>query len=532
MKRFLTGSLWRRIGLSCAATAVVLPQTLSAQEPAAAADPVADKVTELVDEVISAEVELQVSLKRSKILRMKQDIYRTAIADPNVLDFVAFGNREVELIGKQTGTTTVTLWTGTEQNPRVLSMLVTVTRDESIDDHKRIEFGELNAQINEMFPNSRIQLIPIADKVIVRGEAMDELEASKIVSIVTQQGGLGAAGAGARANIYSAGSAARQEGTPQEQRIQIINLIRVPGVKQVLLKVRVAELKRSAGRELGADLDVEAGTDLNNVKDFILGASLSGGSNISTVGTFNDVSFELTLKALLKNGTAKILAEPNLVTLSGQQASFLAGGEFPVPTVVGVGGAQAATTSFKGFGTQLNFTPTVLDHDRIRLQVSPTFSSLNRTNQVNGIFGLDTRTVDTTVEMREGQVLAIAGLLQTQQRGDREGLPLLGNVPGLNVLTSNKSVSSEETELLILITPELVQPLEPDQIPALMPGMEVTEPNDLDFFLFGDIEGRPDGHHRSTVWQHYQSKMKRCQKNSSIKQSTEYFFNGLHGFAD
>src|SRR5690606_33257803 len=125
-------------------------------------------------EVVSAEAELEVTLHRSKILRMKQDIFRVAVADPSVLDFVAFGSRECEIIGKQTGSTTVTLWLGDELNASWISLLVTVVKDDAVDDRRRLEYGELEAMINEAFPNSRIQLIPIADKLLVRGQARDE----------------------------------------------------------------------------------------------------------------------------------------------------------------------------------------------------------------------------------------------------------------------------------------------------------------------------------------------------------------------
>lgn len=487
------------------------------------AAPVGNKVGDLISEVVSAETEIQVPLRRSKIVRTKKDVIRTAVADPGIVEFIAFGPREVSFIGKTTGSTTVALWLGDKENSQVLSMLVTVTKDDSVDDQRRMEYGELNVMINELFPNSRVQLIPVADKLIVRGEARDEEDAVKIIALVTERS---SGGVNVQQNPFNVGDAAKPfPGASELPQTQVINNLKVPGVKQVLLKVRIAEMKRSASRELGADFDF-------NIKDFMIKSTLAGGGNIMATGTFKDSSFNLVLKALVKNGSAKILAEPNLVTLSGKPATFLAGGEFAVPTVVGVGGAQAATTSFKGFGTSISFTPMVLDKDRVRLEVQPTFSTLNRQNAVNGVFGTDTRTVTTTVEMREGQVLAIAGLLQEQQRGDNTRLPFVGEVPWLNAFTSTKTISRDETELLILVTPELVHPLEANQAPAILPGMEVTEPHDLDFFVYGDIEGRPDCHHRSTVWPLYKSRMKRCQDVEQQSKSSNYFFSGRHGFSD
>lgn len=516
---------YSRIRLAAwAASGLALTSVLAVPESFAQEAKRPNKVAELISEVVSAETEIQVPLRRAKIIRTKKDVFRTAIADPTIVEFVAFGPREISFIGKTTGSTTVALWIGDKEDSQVVSMLVTVTKDDAVDDQRRLEYGELNVMINELFPNSRIQLIPVSDKLIVRGEARDEEEATKIVALVTERSGGGSSGG--QSNPFNAGDAARPFPDASElPQTQVINMLKIPGMKQVMLKVRIAEMKRSASRDLGADFDF-------NLKEFMVKSTLAGGGNVMTTGTFKDGSFNLMLKALVKNGSAKILAEPNLVTLSGKSATFLAGGEFAVPTVVGVGGAQAASTSFKGFGTSISFTPLVLDKDRIRLEVQPTFSTLNRTNAVNGVFGTDTRTVTTTVEMREGQVLAIAGLLQEQQRGDSSRLPLIGEVPWLNAITSTKTTSRDETELLILVTPELVHPLEPNQLPALLPGMEVTEPNDLDFFIYGDIEGRPDCHHRSTVWPLYKSRLKRCQDVDSQSQSSKFFLSGKHGFSD
>ncbi len=487
------------------------------------------RVNDIVESVVSAELEVKVTKRRSKILRLKQDVFRVAVADPSILDFVAFGTREVEIIGKETGSTTVTLWAGNEQAPQVLSMLVTVVKDDAVDQQRRLEYAELESMINELFPNSRIQLIPIADKLIVRGQARDEIEATQIMSLIRENNGSAALGQnGGGVSLASGGTAAQPfPDASQLPTSNVIQLLNVPGEKQVMLKVRIAEIKRSAFRQLGADLDF-------NINEFFLASALGGGGNAIFSGTFSDGSFNLILRALMNNGSAKILAEPNLVTLSGQPATFLSGGEFAVPTIVGVGGAQAATTSFKGFGTSIAFTPTVVDKDRIRLQVSPTFSTLNRDNAVNGIFGLDTRQVTTTVDMREGQVLALAGLLQEQQNGTIRRVPFLGDIPGLGVLFSDKSISRDETELIVLVSPELVHALDPEHAPQILPGMEVTEPTDKDFFYYGDIEGRPNCHHRGTVWPLYRSRLKRAGYGDlkSVEKSQEYFLSGPFGFSE
>ena len=486
-------------------------------------------VSSIVEEVVSAQLELKITRRRSKILRMKQDVFRVAVADPAILDFVAFGTREVEIIGKETGSTTVTLWTGDELNPKLMSMLVTVTKDDAVEQQRRLEYAELEAMLNELFPNSRTQLIPIADKLIVRGQARDEQEATQIMAIIRENSDqIGIGQGGGLANVTAAGTAAQPFPDASQLPISsVINMLAIPGEKQVMLKVRIAELKRSAFRQLGADVDF-------NINEFFLASALGTSGNSIFSGTFDDGSFNIVLRALMTNGSAKILAEPNLVTLSGQSATFLSGGEFAVPTVVGVGGAQAATTTFKGFGTAIAFTPTVLDKDRVRLSVSPSFSTLNRENSVNGIFGVDTRTITTTVDMREGQVLAIGGLLQEQQSGEIKRIPFISDIPVLSLLTSDKSISRDETELIILVSPELVHPLEPEHAPQILPGMEVTEPDDKRFFCYGDIEGHPHVHHRSTVWPLYKRRLKEAgyKDLEEIRQSQQYYMSGPFGFSE
>jgi pilus assembly protein CpaC len=311
----------------------------------------------------------------------------------------------------------------------------------------------------------------------------------------------------------------------------VINLLHVPGEQQVMLKVRVAELKRSALRRMGADFAFQAG-------DFSFASALTVNGAFQAV--LNSADVQLALSALSSNRMSKVLAEPNLVTLSGYPATFIAGGQFAVPTVVGVGGVQAATTNFQGFGTQIMFTPTVLDKDHIRLQVVPTFSTINAGNSVNGIFGLDTRSVSTTVDLREGQWLAIAGLLQDQQAGDKARVPWLGDIPILDTIFSQKSATRDESELVILVSPELVHPMEADQVPMILPGMEVTEPDDWAFFIRGRYEGNPDKYHRSTVWPIYQYGAQDARARAIIQakhsahytQADQYYINGAHGFTN
>lgn len=490
-----------------------------------------DKIDRLIHSITEAEAELKIPMRRSKLIRMNTDIIRAAVADPGLIEFVAFGTKEIELIGVATGRTTVTLWLGDPAAPEVLSFLVNVEYDRGVDAERRAEYHELENSINELFPNSRVRLFPVADKLIVKGQARDAEEASQIMSVLRSGGQSGVGGIGALGggfgDVNNAGLAALPfPGASSIPPSSVINMLIVPGEQQVLLKVRIAELSRSSARTLSANINVDIG-------NFLASSTVGGPGNLFVSGTFGADAFNATLRALESHGVAKILAQPNLMTLSGRPATFIAGGEFPVPTVVGVGGAQAATTSFHGFGTQLSFTPTVLDKDRIRLQVNPSFSALNQENSVNGIPGLNTRAASTTVDLREGQVLAIAGLIESSQTGSRVRVPWLGSLPIIGWPFNNKTVSASETELVILVSPELVSAMDACDVPSLLPGMELTEPSDHDFYKRSMIEGRPNVNHRSTVWPTYRDQLLNPKLYiNDCERSQGYFMQGMHGLSN
>jgi len=463
-----------------------------------------------ISSVQEPEIRLDLIQRRSKLIQTRQPVVRVSIAEPGIVETVNFSPNEFELIGKSIGETTVTLWFGDPQPApgqtplhSNIRYLVKVHPDLSDEDVRRTQYGELAKRINELFPNSYVQLIAVADKLLVRGQARDAQEASAIMSIVRgeavdQSGGLLGPGSYFGMGNYGLGrsGAARWGlGADDWASSQVISLLEVPGEHQVLLKVRIARLTRGALRSMGSEFRYATG-------DFSFATNLNIAGAYQAVLNTTDV--QLTLSALSSNRTTKVLAEPNLVTLSGYPASFISGGQFAVPTVLGINGVAGTVNQFQGFGTQLQFTPTVLDKDHIRLQVAPTISTVNNANTVNGIPGLDVTSAFTQVDLREGQWLAIAGLIQDTQDGSKVRVPWLGDVPVLDIFFSRKSIARDETELVILVSPELVHPLEPEQVPMVLPGMEVTEPGDLAFFIGGQYEGRPDVYHRSTVWPLYQ----------------------------
>jgi pilus assembly protein CpaC len=467
---------------------------------------VVGKEQALIHEVLEPELILRVNPSRSKIVRTKLPIGRIAIGNPAIVDVTEFSPTEIEIIGKSLGETTMTLWFPVPGGgTAVLRYLVEVAEKQSANEYNGENVAELQNKINELFPNSQVQLVALRNKMIVKGQARDAEEAQNILSLLGRSVGTGrnnaynngqsGYGTNSRGNNFQNNGNATFAGSINNQRggggTQLVNLLRVPGVQQVMLKVRVAELSRNSARELGADLRGVIGS-------LALGHVLEGLDEFTAILDGSDV--RLFLRAFASHGYGKILAEPTLVTVSGKTARFLSGGEFAVPTTVGIGGVGAASTSFRGFGTEVEFTPTVLDKDLIRLQVAPSFSSLNGDATVNGIPGLTRRSVETTVDLREGQWLAIAGLIQDEQGGSRSKLPYVGSLPMLGSLFGNQSTQRNETELIILVSPELVHPMESEEVPLQLPGMEVTDPTNEDFFRRHLTEGYTGNDYRSTVW--------------------------------
>lgn len=485
------------------APAAAPPALPGAAAPAPAAEPAADPAIAPLSqnnllEVLASSGELTVTRRRNKILRSKDNIYRVAVVDPSVCDVVQFTPREVSIIGRGQGATNVTFWFADGKH-KPLTYLVRVVPDPEVQVERERQYEIFEEVLAELFPDSKVRLTPVADKLIVRGQARDAEEAAQILTIIRGEAIAGRNGSGNgggyNANTLIDGQAATPlsndaTGNPMPAS-NIVNMLRVPGVQQVALRVKIAELNRSAARHFGVNLDMQFDVGSGAL---ILQSLLNPPGTASIIGNFDNDQINFGVHYLKKHGVLRILSEPTLVTLSGRPASFVAGGEFAVPTTVGVDGAAAVTTDFRAFGVILNFLPTVLDKDRLRLEISPEFSKVNQELSVGGTPGLTTRAVTTTVEMREGQVLAIAGLLEDSMEAKKEG-----DVPLLSALIGKREVARNETELIILVTPELVHPLDPEEVPPL-PGFDVTEPTDVQFFLGGRIEGTPTQEMRSTVW--------------------------------
>ena len=509
-----------------------------AQRESNAGQPEDNRVSALIAEIEEPQPKLDVEVHRSKLLRTKVPVTRISVTDPNVLDVVQYTPTEFELIGHRPGQTSLTFWYGDNQTLRYL-VRVKVTSDVR---HIENQYRELQDKVNELFPNSMIQLIPISDKLIVRGQARDSAEATQILSVLSS-GGYGQAAGRGRTGVNGAGAYGGYGGIGRMLDIgaaappsigsdvpahNLINLLDVPGEQQVMLKVRVAELSRTALRNLTTSFRINSGILSMNTE--------SGGLSAVFSSVLTPQDLRLAITAVSASGYAKVLAEPNLVTLNGQPASFLAGGEFPVPTAVGIGGVSGINTQFHSFGTQLTFTPTIIDKDRIRLVVAPSFSTVDPSLSVQGVPGTRNRAVSTQIDLRVGQWLAIAGLLQDQQNGNKSRVPFAGDIPVIGALFGQASSSREQTELIVLVSPELVHPLDAREVPLILPGMEIAEPSDAAFFLKGAYVGRYDdgvgpvhGCGRQCDPETRRQAMREAMSRPDYQRSENYYLYGAHG---
>lgn len=446
-----------------------------------------------------AEEELEVIHHRSQLIITRSRIARWAISDPTVIDLLQFSPNEISVIGQQMGTTHLTLWFEDEPTTDPLIYRVEVIRDPNLEQQQREDYGKLERQLQVLFPNSQVYLIPLTYRLIVKGQARDQEEAAQIMNIVRAEwlahnanwfnGGYGNGygggwywGGGGWGNVWGNGWG---NGFFNNNDF-VINMLEVPGEQQIIVHVRIAQLDRAQMRRYGIDLNY-----LLNSGRHALTASI-GGAPSTLSGIFENGEISVLLDWLASNRTAKIKAEPSITVMNGTTASFLSGGEFAVPTIVGVGGAQGTTTTFRGFGTSLIVTPTIIDKDLIRLRIVPEFSEVNSGNASGGVPGLDTRRATTTVQLREGQTIALAGLFSHQSSVEVTRIPLIGELPYIGPKLFNaKEAHQGETELLFLVTPEIVRPMEQDEVPPV-PGFYVTHPNDREFYHYSMTEGAPD----------------------------------------
>ena len=327
--------------------------------------------------------------------------------------------------------------------------------------------------------------------------------------------------------------------------LTIINRVVIPGPRQILLHVKIAVLNRTAIRQLGISwLDAKGNSIVGSTAGQIgtvagtvdstatPPSSYAASSGGQLFGIFDAPHFSLFINALRSNALAKILAEPNLMALDGQPARFLAGGVFPFPVPQSSsipGGTAVVTVQLYPFGTSLIFIPQILPNDVIRLDVEPSISQLNKAEgtTVNGgaAPAIDMRSARTVVELREGQTLAIAGLIQLLTTATSVRIPGLGDLPLVGPWFSSNTIQTIEEETIILVTPELVAPLDKQEVTEA-PGDRVYQPNDAEFYFLGRMEGKLGREFRATIGD--QDPL-RLMKHF---QSEQQWVLGPHGYAD
>jgi pilus assembly protein CpaC len=399
-----------------------------------------------------------VTAGRSTVVPTEFPISRIAITNPDIADAVVVQPREILVDGKKAGTVSLIVWS--------------TDRRVQFDVVVEPAITTLEQQLQGLFPGEDISVSVSEEAIILSGHVSSTNVMLRAAEI-------------ARAS---------------SSKSKIINMLQVPGgseSQQVMLQVRFAEVNRRALTELGVSLfstrvnsTARTSTQQFAAPDF--DDAKPGGlvfSDFLNLFFFNrKEGIGGVLRALQSRGGFQSLAEPNLIAYNGQEASFLAGGEFPVPVVQG-GSSNAVTVLFKEFGIRLNFTPTIAG-DVIRLKVRPEVSTLDFANGVSlegfRIPALTTRRAETDVELRDGQSFAIAGLLDNIRQNDAAAIPILSKLPIIGALFKSKAERAEETELMVLITPRLVRPLNPDEVPPLPTSIRP-------FIKRGDIGQQLDG---------------------------------------
>jgi pilus assembly protein CpaC len=428
--------------MTCASvwSSLLLPVAMlvpGAQTPVPAAAPATAQATAPLDR----EHVLMLTAGRSMVLTTAYDVTRIAITDPKIADAVVVQPREVLIDGRSAGTVSLIVWGAgrREQYDVVVDPGVTT----------------LQQTLQQVFPGEDIRVAVNDDAVILSGQVSTNAVMLKAGEIVAAT----------------------------KNNARVVNLLQLPGgtaSQQVMLQVRFAEVNRAALLQAGFTFFTNAQRySARTTTQQFAGPDFDdneGGDGLVFTDFLNLFFYDRkegiggVLKALESKGYFQSLAEPNLIAYNGQEASFLAGGEFPVPILQGSGNNSSVTVQFKEFGVRLKFKPTIAG-DVIRLKVAPEVSSLDFNNGVTlqgfRIPALLTRRAETDVELRDGQSFAIAGLLNNVSQEDKAAVPILSKLPIIGNLFKSKSDRAERTELMVLITPRLVRPLDPDEVPPL-----------------------------------------------------------------
>ncbi len=411
--------------------------------------------------------QLDVPLNKSQVVTVDRPISKAMIGSQEIADVLPMTNQSLYVLGKKMGTTSLTIY---DSNNRVISVIDVAVGPDIVG---------LRRQLSELLPGEPIGARISNDAVVLTGVVTNGPAVDRAVQL---------------AKTYAGD--------------KVVNMLSVGASQQVMLEVRFSEINRQAAKQIGVSAFV--GSDGGSFGGAIgNGAQLSADPDtgegvlkiseiLNSFGVFRKnvsvagLNVQGILDALERKGLVKTLAEPTLIALSGETASFLAGGEFPVPVVQnnGAGGGSdggSISIEFKPFGVSLGFTPTVLADGVINLAVEPEVSSIDPSASItlNGLVipGLQTRRANTVLELRDGESFALAGLIRKDFQTTVRQVPLLGSIPIIGSLFRSSGFQKGETELVIVVTPRLVKPVRPDQIQ--LPTDRVDNPKELELFLLG-----------------------------------------------
>jgi pilus assembly protein CpaC len=414
--------------------------------------------------------QLDVPLNKSQVLTLDRPYGKAMVGNAEVADILPITNRSLYVLGKKMGTTSLTVY---DNNNNVISVVDVAVGPDIVS---------LRRQLSELIPGEKIGARISNDAVVLTGVVSNGPAIDRAVQLAKTYAGE-----------------------------KIVNMMSVGASQQVMLEVRFSEINRQSGKQIGfsgftgsdgGSFGSATGNGAGLVPDPTTGQGVLRLDSITgSFGVFRKafnafgLNINATLDALERKGLVKTLAEPTLVALSGETASFLAGGEFPVPVAQGNNGGGGGggagggsiTVEFKPFGVSLAFTPTVLADGIINLQVEPEVSSIDPTASitVNGLVvpGLQTRRANTVLELRDGESFALAGLIRRDFQTTVRQVPLLGSIPIIGTLFRSSGFQKGETELVIVVTPRLVQPIKADQV--RLPTDRVQNPNEGELFLMG-----------------------------------------------
>lgn len=413
----------------------------------------------------SAPEKITLSVGKSVIIDFSERVKRISMDSKGIADYHLLDPQKIIVTGKSVGSTRLTLW----REDQTVSGVIDVEVAPNVN--------ELKMKIHELFPEEKnVKVTGAHGTITLSGTVSSSANLAQILAL---------------AQAYA------PKGKEGDEGPSVINLVEVGGVHQVMLEVRVAEMSRTTMKKLGVNFNVNY---VGNRGTFSLGflpsTITAPVGSISALYRSGNATWTAIIDALKEDGLTKVLAEPTLITMSGKRANFLAGGEYPVPVPQSGGGVGSTTITieYKTFGVGLNFTPTVLSNNRISMEVNPEVSDLDFSNAVSFqgfvVPGLTTRRVSTVIELADGQSFAIAGLLRDDLREVISKFPVLGDIPILGALFRSTEFQKNETELIVIVTPHLVKPL--DMAKQTLPTDQFIEPNDFEFYLMGWLEGGGD----------------------------------------